>query len=166
MNNEEKILSLLVEMKTKQDKMEKDLSLSIAKQEKMEKDLSLSIAKQDKMEKDLSLSIAKQEKMEKDLSLSIAKQDKMEKDLSLSIAKQDKMEQRIEGLEDEFKKLFGYLAKRNEEINAKFASIDEKLDNMATKEDLKEVKEVLNDMPTVKKILMSHEWVLQKEGLK
>ena len=138
MNNEEKILSLLVEIKTKQDKMEKALSLSITKQEKMEKDLSLSITKQEKMEKDLSLFIIKQEKME----------------------------QRIEGLEDEFKKLFGYLAKRNEEINAKFASIDEKLDNMATKEDLKEVKEVLNDMPTVKKILMSHEWVLQKEGLK
>lgn len=36
----------------------------------------------------------------------------------------------------------------------------------AIKADLKEVKEDLNDIPTIKKILMSHEWILQKEGLK
>ncbi|MGM9572471.1 MAG: hypothetical protein ACI3ZR_09675 [bacterium] len=61
---------------------------------------------------------------EKILSLLV----EMQTDLKEMQTKQDKIEQRVAGLEDEFKNLFSYLAKRNEEINTKFASIDEKLD--------------------------------------
>lgn len=64
------------------------------------------------------------------------------------------------------KELGASRAELKKELSAFKEETRENFKNTASKEDLKEVKEALNDIPTIKKILMSHEWILQNEGFK
>ena len=55
--------------------------------------------------------------------------------------------------------MFKELGAIKADLNSFKEETRENFEKVATKEDLK-------DIPTIKKILMSHEWILQKEGLK
>lgn len=101
-----------------------------------------------------------------------------EKILSLLMEMKEEFNVRFEGVEKELSNLKEQLAEntsilravehRGEVTSAELQGFKLEMckELGAIKADLKEVKEDLKDIPTIKKILMAHEWILQKEGLK